>query len=109
MPTQGDYYVLGRFHTPPDFRGGWLYSMDRAKPKYWIDQAKSARSWLWDLLRPHEYKNVRTSERGFQLGKGRHTFVLTSRKPGTRLDCLVVSNQPYVPRPLPARASGEQE
>jgi len=99
VPTAGDYYVLGRFHTPPDRKGGWLYAMDDAKPKYWIDQSKAARFWLWDLLRPHEYKIVRTTVRGFQLGKGRHSLVLTSRKPGTRLDCLVVSNQPYIPSP----------
>ena len=99
VPAAGDYYVLGRFHTPASYRGGWLYSMDGATPKYWIDQSKAVRFWLWDLLRPYEYKNVRTTKRGFQLAKGQHSFVLTSRKPGSHLDCLVVSNQPYIPPP----------
>ncbi len=106
VPAQGDYYVLGRFYTPPTSSGGWLYSMDGAPPKQWLDNSKSVRFWVWDLLRPHEFKNVRTVKRGFQLTEGRHTLVLTSRKPGTRLDCLVVSNQPYVPLP---RKSGTQE
>jgi len=94
-PAAGDYYVLGRFHTPPECRGGFLFSMDGAEPKYWLNHSKSVQSWVWDLLRPHEAKNVRTTKRGFQLDQGRHTFVMTTRKPGTRLDCLVVSNQPY--------------
>jgi len=98
-PAAGDYYVLGRFYTPPDRLGGFLFSMDRAKPRRWVDQSRRACSWLWDLLRPHEYKGDRTVHRGFQLSKGTHTFTLTSRRPGARLDCLVVSNQPYVPNP----------
>ena len=99
VPAAGDYYVLGRFYTPPDRLGGFLFSMDRAKPRRWVDQSRRACSWLWDLLRPHEYKGDRTVHRGFQLSKGAHTFTLTSRRPGARLDCLVVSNQPYVPLP----------
>ena len=72
--------------------------MDGARPAYWVDQSKAACFRLWDILRPHEHKNVRTVERDFQLTQGTHALVLTNRRPGTRLDCLVVNNQPYIPQ-----------
>ena len=104
-PEKGDYYVLGRLLTPEGRYGGFRYSLDGSQPELWIPGAKRIPFWKWDRLRPHERKRTRTTARGFQLDKGKHTFVLTARKPGTRLDCLVVSNQPYIPAPEVAAAS----
>ena len=94
-PRAGSYYVLARVFTPADEHDGFFYSMDGAKPRRWIPYARGIKFWRWQLLKPHNFKGSRSEKRGFQLPRGKHTFVLNSRGYGARLDCLTISNQPY--------------
>jgi len=102
VPIAGTYYVAGRCIAPrpSGMHDSFFFSMDGSNPAIWDVHADSA-GWRWDMLNGRGPKrgtrSTRTDPREFRLSKGTHTLTLGSREPGTRLDRLCVSTNPYPP------------
>lgn len=101
IPADGRYYVSGRCLAPlPSGKhNSFFYSVDGEQRQKWNVDA-GPHCWHWDMLyqRADKKRNKKRQDpRVFGFSKGAHALTVWSREPGTRLDRIAITNNPYPP------------
>jgi hypothetical protein len=91
IPAAGDYAFWGRVLAKNGRDNSFFVAVDNGDFAAW--HVKKSTSWIWDSL-----KHGSSSDLVMYLEAGRHTLTIKQREDGTKLDKILITNDPsYVP------------
>jgi hypothetical protein len=93
VPQAGDYYVWARVRGLSWTDNSFWFSVDGGTPIYYEVDHSGSWNWTWDQVHPDKQPI-----NPYYLGAGWHTMRFAVREENTRLDVVLVTNDPsYVP------------
>jgi Right handed beta helix region len=100
VPRDGIYYLLTRnmqVGPNPAIHDSFFYAIDDNDQRQWHLKGGAADVWAWEVVSPRRSTGNLITE--IKLTKGRHKIVFNPREFLTRLDVVVITDQPYAEAP----------
>jgi hypothetical protein len=96
VPETGDYHIWGRQMSTNTSSDSFFVSVDDQNEMAWHTKICDDGNWAWDVVSLRHVDDVRDSSSPmvFRLEKGNHKLVVKHREGGTKLDRILITNQP---------------
>jgi len=90
VPTSGNYRIWARVVANNTGNNSFFVSMDYGAGVAWHTALGAKNTWIWDQVTDKNDPNPVS----FQLDAGTHTLVIKQMEDGTKLDSILITNQP---------------